>query len=96
MLLASGSANGSVILWDLSQVDSIGQPLLGPNSSVAALAIDSEETILAAGYANGEVLIWNIDPDSWLQKACERVGRNLTQSEWSRYLPGVEYRETCP
>jgi hypothetical protein len=24
------------------------------------------------------------------------AGRNLTRTEWTRYLPGEKYRRTCP
>jgi hypothetical protein len=35
------------------------------------------------------------DPDVWLQQACDIAGRDLTRSEWDRYLPGRGYRPTC-
>ncbi|TAK14522.1 MAG: toll/interleukin-1 receptor domain-containing protein [Anaerolineae bacterium] len=43
----------------------------------------------------GNLRIWNLDPDTWSQLLCSRVGRNLTQDEWARYL-GDDYRPTCP
>lgn len=95
-LLASGGADGGIVLWDLNQNSAIGQPLVGPVAAVAALAMNPGATLLAAGYADGSVLLWNIDPQQWEQRACWRAGRNLTETEWERYLPGIPYRASCP
>ena len=31
-----------------------------------------------------------------IEDACARVGRNLTEAEWSRYMEDTPYRVTCP
>jgi hypothetical protein len=36
-----------------------------------------------------------MDPESWVKKACQRVGRNFTRVEWAQYFPSEEYRKTC-
>ena len=36
-----------------------------------------------------------LEPARWLAQACEVAGRDLTQSEWDRYLPGTPYRRVC-
>jgi WD40 repeat protein len=95
-ILVTGSADGSIILWDLETSDQIGQALIGASSSVTALAINAENSLLASGYADGTVLFWNIDPESWNDLACQRAGRNLTEAEWNKYMSGIEYAPTCP
>jgi hypothetical protein len=30
-----------------------------------------------------------------IAEACDRVSRNLSADEWSRFLPGQPYRATC-
>ena len=56
---------------------------------------DRVGTVWAIGDPSG-VRLWNIDPASWPGIACERAGRNLTPTEWERYLPaGEPYRATC-
>jgi hypothetical protein len=42
-------------------------------------------------------IMWDIDPQSWREKACTVAGRNLTKTEWDKYMPTDEpYRATCP
>jgi WD40 repeat protein len=31
-----------------------------------------------------------------IDEACSRLTRNLTDEEWKRFMPGEEYRKTCP
>ncbi len=41
--------------------------------------------------------IWDLDPAVWRVRACEAAGRNLTQEEWTNFLPeGEPYNLTCP
>jgi WD40 repeat protein len=39
---------------------------------------------------------YTLDPDKWLQHACEVAGRNLTHDEWAGYLGDLPYQQTCP
>ena len=52
------------------------------------------KTLVTTGYA-GNVYLWDVDPESWKARACEIAGRNLTQAEWARDLPGLPYEKTC-
>ena len=46
--------------------------------------------------ASGKVLEIPLDPARWVAKACEIVGRDLTQEEWDRFVPGDEpLRSAC-
>ena len=40
-------------------------------------------------------MLWNLDTKTWDGTTCAVAGRNLTQTEWKRYLPGEHYRRTC-
>ncbi len=53
----------------------------------------------------GSVVVFNegevghrypLDAEGWLARACDVAGRDLTQAEWDRYLPGTPYRPVCP
>jgi hypothetical protein len=38
---------------------------------------------------------WDVDPERWLARACELVGRNLTTDEWATHLGDEPYVATC-
>jgi WD40 repeat protein len=52
--------------------------------------------ILASGGNDASIRLWDINIHSWIEKACQRAGRNLNKTEWRLYFPGEEYRITCP
>jgi WD40 repeat protein len=41
------------------------------------------------------VMSYPITTSAWLRAACGIAGRDLTRSEWDRYLPGRAYSATC-
>jgi WD40 repeat protein len=137
-ILASGSSDNSISLWDVEMHKRIGQPLVGHTTSIFDIAFSQDGKILASGTVrelilwdletqqpigqsiqgsytpgsngfafgltekilvtyglNRPLLLWDLDPISWIQKTCQRAGRNFTKTEWSRYFPDREYRKTC-
>ena len=40
--------------------------------------------------------IWPLGMDQWQELACRIANRNLTETEWQRYVIGEEYRQICP
>jgi hypothetical protein len=44
----------------------------------------------------GSIVLWNFEPQTMTDTVCRVVGRNLSATEWARYLPGIEYGSTCP
>jgi WD40 repeat protein len=45
---------------------------------------------------DGVILRWAVGVDELVDTACTLAGRNLTRTEWARYLPNLAYRATCP
>jgi WD40 repeat protein/energy-coupling factor transporter ATP-binding protein EcfA2 len=93
--LVSSSADGTIILWDFISRQPIGQPLTGHSASITSLALSSDNKSLASGSIDGAVILWDLDPESWIQKTCQRVDRNFTLAEWKQYFAGQTYRITC-
>ncbi len=46
--------------------------------------------------SDGATVVWDLDVSLWAEKICQAAGRNLTESEWTKYFPGREYETTCP
>jgi len=93
--LASGSWDETIILMDVASRQAIGQPLSGHTALVNSLSWHPDGKRLASASHDSTVIIWDLDPDSWVRKACRQAGRNLSQAEWTIYYPGATYQPTC-
>ena len=74
-------------------------PLLGyegHDAAIEAVAVSNDGSLLASGAEDGSLRLWSLDPEDWIERACLRAGRNLTQEEWNIYLPTKPYEPTCP
>lgn len=57
----------------------------------------SDETThtIWVGIGN-EIVQIPVTPEGWAARACEIVGRDLTQDEWDRWVPGDQaLRSAC-
>ena len=81
-------------LWDAATLAPIGEPLPQPYGAYS-LSRSRDGGTAVAGTAEGAATIWEVSAERWAATACRIAGRNLTQAEWLRYLPGEPYRRTC-
>jgi len=93
--LGSSSAGPEVMLWDIETRLPLALPLGGHSLSVTALAFHPDGARLASGSDDGSVTLWDVDSRSWKDQACRAANRNLTRTEWGRWMSG-RYRKTCP
>jgi WD40 repeat protein len=92
--LASGSQDKTIRLWNVETRQQIGEPLRGHTGGVLSVAFSPDGKTLASGSFR-EIRLWDLEIESWVDIACGRVSRNLTESEWQIYFPGECYRQTC-
>jgi len=57
-MVATGSADGNVRLWDAATQQEIGSPMSSDAKPVAAVAFSPNGTLVAAGSADGNVQLW--------------------------------------
>jgi WD40 repeat protein len=93
--LAIGGDDGNLFLWDGSSGTQLGPALRIPGRTWDALVFQENGLTLIAAGANG-VVAWDLDPASWVRRACAVANRTLTQQEWNQYLSSVgTYRPQC-
>jgi WD40 repeat protein len=100
----SGVTAFEVLLWDVSDP---AQPRRLTSSSVirvgqyaGPVVFSPDSTELATVDPEFAVEIWGLTHlialrDSPRGAACEVVGRGLDQAEWSRFIPGEDFVDTC-
>ncbi len=95
-LLAPGSLDRSVKVFDLDQLDAAPIVLRDHLGPVTGVALTGDGRRLAS--AGGEtVRVVTIEVATLAGELCRRLARRqLTAEEWQEHIPGVEYRPTCP
>jgi len=94
-LLASGGLDAVIFLTDLESRQRLGPPLAAHNDVVSSLAFSPSGAWLASASHDSNVFLWSMELSSWIDHACLRAGRNLSQAEWQSYFPGDPYKATC-
>jgi comEA protein len=89
----------AVTLWDVATHHLIGQALPLPTDEITGnyafrLAFSSDGKTLTS-VRDEMLIVWDVNPDAWVEKTCQRAGRNLTREEWVQYFPNENYRATC-
>jgi WD40 repeat protein len=94
-ILASGSADGDIRLWDAKTHELLGI-LPAQQKAVQAIVFSPSEGILASVGEDNSIIFWDAGVDGWINEACRIANRNLTPQEWSTYMGSRSYRKTCP
>ncbi len=67
------------------------------STNTAFSSVTSFKAVLMGDTEHQRMIFWDLDPAVWRVRACEAAGRNLTQEEWTKFLPeGEPYHVTCP
>jgi len=85
----------NVILWDVETRTQLGEPFaVNTDYSVINFSLDGN-TLIFIG-SNGSVKLLDVNPKSWVKKACSIVNRNFSQEEWQKYMGNRPHEKTCP
>ena len=94
-VLATGSADGTVLLWNVDTQRAIGSPLeIEPDAYVSATFARDGSHLFAVPHA-GRGVRWDVRPESWKRHACLVAGRELTETEWRDALPDRPFQPVC-
>jgi hypothetical protein len=80
-------------LWDVDTRERIGTiPIEG--FTLDELFFGPSDQLFSVNL--GTVIEWDTQVQAWIDRACQMVGRNLTQKEWDEFLPSnQDFEETC-
>jgi WD40 repeat protein len=94
--LATASFDGSIQLWDFNNLNNLPLVLSDHNAQVWNIMFSPDSNYLFAGCENGNIKIWPTKADILSVQICDHINRNMTNSEWERYVASdVKYEETC-
>jgi len=91
--MVTGGIDGKVYLWEN---DEAVLKLEGPTVEVTSVAIADSGDLVAAGDTSGTIHLWELGLDRLIDRACSSMRRNLSWSEWQKYLEEKPYECTCP
>lgn len=95
-MLASGSADNTVRLWEVYQPQASAIILPDHNAWVWSVVFSREGKQLLSAASDRTVLVWNAQSEALAELICEKAERNLTLEEWNYYLgPELPYQRTC-
>ena len=94
---ARGRGDGAVRLWDAATGEAIGLLVDGVGETRPSTPwFDADRDTMWVA-SSGRLVELSLDPARWIEKACQFVGRDLTQDERDRYIPGDESPQSaCP
>ncbi|MGH3812632.1 MAG: WD40 repeat domain-containing protein, partial [Pseudonocardiaceae bacterium] len=95
--LATSSADRNVRLWEVNDLrqPSLLATLTGHTNTVTGVVFSSDGHSLATASADSTARPWETNVDNVATWICG-ITPPFTESEWSQYLPGPQYRPTCP
>lgn len=96
-VLTSVGKDGTQRFWDVESGRLLGEPLVGQTVQHTSVAYSADGALVVSASADGSVHIANLDPHQTEAEACTIASRNLTETEWSKFVSDAElYVRTCP
>lgn len=93
--LVTATSDGTLRLWEVASGQMIGVPLPGHGSEVTDMAFSREAALLVSASSDGTLRLWPA-LDRWIKRACEDVGRNLSLTEWTKFVgTNRSYQRQC-
>jgi hypothetical protein len=84
-------------IYDVASRTPLGDPIDLDRFFMESGAVLRDDGLAAAAVTGRGIVVWDLDPQHWIEAACQLAGRNLTHAEWDQYIGDLApYRQTCP
>jgi WD40 repeat protein len=93
---ATSSDDNTAALWDYTNRRLLGLYSGAHSGSVTGVAFSPDGNLLATVGDDRKMILWDNNLENWQRLSCQRVNRNLTQTEWKQFFGEVPYHTTCP
>jgi WD40 repeat protein len=96
-ILASGSEDATIRLWDLRRPTAAPVVLTGHEAAILSVAFSPDGDTLASGSDDAIVRLWAWPTTALSEYVCQKIRRNLTFDEWQQFVSiDLPYERTCP
>ncbi|WP_232836687.1 WD40 repeat domain-containing protein [Lentzea terrae] len=92
--LATAGTDMSVKVWDVTTSREIAT-LTGHTNTVSSVAFSPNGQTLVTSGLDRTSRIWDLDPERAAARVCEVAWPRITEEEWEKYLPGIDYSPPC-
>jgi WD40 repeat protein len=102
-IMVTGGVDGNAYLWDLGNrilPRKLGTALADNLDAIGHMVFSSNGQTLATAGSRGDVVLWDLRPTYELRAhlvdtTCRVTNGGLDRDQWSRYLSGLAYQDTC-
>ncbi len=96
-LLASAGSDKRLQMWVLDNPEDLPIVMDNNNGFIWDIAFAKGSDYLIAASHESEIRVWPTNPELLATQICPKLGRNMTQDEWNKYVGAkVPYESTCP
>ncbi|HLF33599.1 MAG TPA: hypothetical protein VI583_05155 [Cyclobacteriaceae bacterium] len=82
---ASGGFDGTILLWDMNNLNKLPVTLRDNSARVWSLAFSHNNDYLYAGCEDGSIKVWSTRTESMSNLLLGKLTKNMTREEWLRY-----------
>jgi WD40 repeat protein len=102
-IMVTGGIDGNAYLWDLGNrilPRQLGTALADNLDAIMDMVFSSNGEILASAGSDGDVVLWDMRPTYEMrgrldETTCLVTRGGLDQDQWARYVPDLDYQDTC-
>ena len=93
-LFVTTALDGTVALWDGRS--GVPRTTVLPERIISAAQFAADGTTVVITTYTDALYEWDTTTEHAVDFACDLVGRDFTEAEWSRFFGTRAYRQTCP